>query len=256
GRGEIREFSASARGRMVRFLRECEADYRYMGTLTVAGEYSRDPEDFRAAVDAWLVAAMRQLKAAHQHDHDSIDNASIFWWIEFQTRGAPHLHIYYTHFMPWYDLAVRWASLCVAHGLCPEDQESSFTRTSTKFEKIRAGYRGMIAYARKYAIKEEQKHEVEGVLEGGWRGRFWGVRGNRRRGSCHIVVGSRTRAAGGVKALQKWLNDLTMLGVLDKIPWEEGEGAIYVLRNGLQWSETQYGAVLALKMAQIITTIE
>lgn len=250
-RGEVRQFSKGSRARMVRYLRECEADYKFMGTLTVGGQYSRDPEDFRKAVDRWLVAAMRELKQAHRRAGESEDEASIFWWVEFQSRGAPHLHLYYTKFIPWKALADRWSSICLRFNLCSDTEADYFWKTSTKFEKIRCGYRGMISYARKYAIKQDQKEEVLGVLDGGWRGRFWGVRGNRKRGSCHVKILSKHSSARTFSALQKWLDRCVSEGKLGKYTWEYGEGAIYYVKGGRQWTDTDMGPTLELYLSKI-----
>lgn len=251
-RGEVREFTKSSRARMVRFLRECEADYKFMGTLTVGAQYSRDPVDFRCAVDRWLVAAMRELKRARARAGRDPEDASIFWWVEFQSRGAPHLHLYYTDFVQWKALALRWESLCGRFNLCGSSEIGSFWKTSTKFEKIKAGFRGMISYARKYAQKEEQKQEVEGVLDGGWRGRYWGVRGNRRRGSCHVQILSRHPGARAFSSLRAWLDELVAAKKLGRVEWEYGNGSVYYLKGGVQWTDTRIGAELELRLSNII----
>jgi hypothetical protein len=251
-RGSVREFSRSSRARMVRFLREADADYKYMGTLTVGGQFSRDPEDFRKAVDRWLVAAMRELRRAHASAGGDPKEASIFWWVEFQERGAPHLHCYYTKFVQWKKLAEKWASLSARFNLCAEEEKEYFWKTSTKFEKIRAGYRGMISYARKYAYKPEQKQEVEGVLEGGWRGRFWGVRGNRSRGSCHVTLSSRQPGVHEFHELLEWLFGLWRAGKVGKTAWEYGKGWIFYVKSGSQWSETDFGFELEKKLRKVI----
>lgn len=254
-RGEVREFTEASRGRMVRYLREAEADYRYFGTLTVGDQYSRDPEDFRRAVDRWLVQAMRALKAAHRKKGESESEASIFWFVEFQSRGAPHLHIFYTRWVHWKPLAEMWARLCLRFNLCGEHEVDYFWRTSTKFEKFKYGFRGMVSYARKYASKSEQKQEVEGTFDGGWRGRFWGVRGNRRRGSCHLICHARSTAAGGLRGLRKWLDSLSAEGKLKRIPWIEGDGAIYLTPDGRQLRETGFHVELELRLARIALAI-
>jgi len=110
----------------------------------------------------------------------------------------------------------------------------------------------MIAYARKYAVKSEQKDEVEGVLDGGWKGRFWGVRGNRRRGSCHVQIHSRHPGARRFGELRKWLEELVSQGKLGRYIWEYGNGAIYYVRSGQQWTETEFGAELEQRLCRIV----
>lgn len=256
GRGKVRQFTAGSRSRMVRFLREAAADYRFMGTLTVGAEYSRDPADFRRAVDRYLVQFVRELRKAHVRKGGSPSEASVFWWVEFQTRGAPHLHMYYTARVDWTVLAKIWARLCLRFNLCGSHEVDYFWRTSTRFEKIRAGFRGMVAYARKYAYKHEQKQEVEGTFENGWNGRFWGVRGLRARGSCHVLAHGRSPASRHIKDLKEWLETLVSKGLVRKFRWVEGDGAIYFPANGGQWSEQTFHVELEMRLMRAILAIE
>lgn len=216
---------------MVRFLEEADADYRYLGTLTVAGEFSEDSADFRSAVDRWLTWFQRAQEREAQAAGDDPTRESVFWWVEFQNRGAPHLHIFYTRRVPWEAAAKKWELQCKKFGLCDPDDDR-FWRTSTKFEKLRHGWRSSVSYARKYAAKAEQKRPPEGY----WNGRMWGVRGNRKRGSCHIT---RSYKPGGpsVSGLVKNLDLYVKAGILRRIYWEKGNGACYYLRGNMEWSD-------------------
>lgn len=246
-RGEVAEFSRGSALRMRRYLQECSANYRYMGTLTVGRSWTDDPAAFRAAVDRWLGYALRSLRAAHLAAGLSAESASIFWFVEFQERGAPHLHIFYTLWMHWEPLARKWHDLCERFELCGRD-ETSFWKTSTRFETLRRGYRGTIAYATKYARKTEQKQVPENYP---WRGRFWGVRGLRTRGSFHATFTGRDRVAPRLTELRTWLDQLHAQGLVRRWRWEHGDGACYAPVGGLQWSETPFGAALELRLARI-----
>jgi hypothetical protein len=100
------------------------------------------------------------------------DSWGALWFFEFQTRGAPHIHI-----LPWgvsdADLELfkpylsrSWADI-VAH---PDPYEyEKHLSAGTGVEKYREEHFG---YALKYAAKMEQK-----TVPDGWAsvGRFWGV---------------------------------------------------------------------------------
>lgn len=228
-RGTVGDFSEGARSRMLRYLREARADYKMFGTLTVGQEYG-DAKSFRKVVDRWLVFALRAMQRAAKERYQDPAECSIFWFIEFQARGAPHLHIFYTHYVNWAVFAFGWARICGRFGFCDADQSrvERFSRTSTRFERFRSGFRGVLSYARKYAAKSEQKQAPTGY----WQGRFWGVRGLRSRGSCHVVATRRTDAYKPFKRLRSYLDDMVSAGLMRKFPWSRGDGAVYALIRG------------------------
>jgi len=227
-RGDVVSFSEGSAKRMLRYLQEAEADYGYMGTLTVAGDFSSDGDAFREAVDRFLVWFQRAQRRAAGDDRDRV---SIFWWVEFQARGAPHLHFFFTHFVPWQEAAGAWARACVRVGLCPIEEERKFIQTSTRLEKLRGGWRAACAYARKYARKTEQKQVPEGYS---WHGRWWGVRGLRSRVSCHVCRGYEHGEIGD-RGIRKSLDEAVDRGQLRRIRWEKGDGATYFLPRGMEW---------------------
>lgn len=243
---------------MRRYLQEAEAVYRCFGTLTVGRHWDDDPEAFRAVVDRWLTAAMRVLRAEHIRHGESAELASIFWWVEFQRRGAPHLHIFYTRWMPWAVLARRWQDLCQRFGLAGKE-EVEMWKTSTRFERLKRGLRGAISYAAKYATKRSSKDPTcahapahAPARTQGWRGRFWGVRGLRRRGSCHIVLVGRSRAAPYFRALETLLKGWHERGLVRRWSWEHGEGAVYFPVGGASWADLGLSAEIELLLAKMI----
>lgn len=221
-RGRVARFSGKSRSRLGRYLAGCRAEYRFMGTLTVGSDWSRDGAEFKSALDRFFVWFMRAQRR-HCKPGDA-DVQSICWWLEFQARGAPHVHFLYTCRVPWKESAIKWAE-CID----PEGRDSSLWRTSTKFESIR-GNRGQVAnYAKKYARKWEQKtvpQDYENV------GNFWGVRGLRETVTCHVT---KTGIEGGFAMVSK-IRDICERGVdaglLRRWRWEHGDGAIYYAVSG------------------------
>jgi hypothetical protein len=173
-RGDIIEFSVGSARRMSKYLREAVSDYRYMVTLTYPGEYSRDGKEVKEHLRRFLQEYKRQCSRENHGD----DIYSSFWFIEFQERGAPHFHIFTTMGLNKHWIAKKWYEIV---GSCDKKHLSAGTRV----EKLLAGKKGTIAYARKYAAKQSQKlvpTEYRNV------GRFWGVSGVRRTESADLVL--------------------------------------------------------------------
>jgi hypothetical protein len=91
-------------------------------------------------------------------------------------------------------------------------------------------------YARKYARKREQKD----VPDGYWPGRFWGVRGDRTRGSCQISASALSAAGSELGLLWKRMKDLKEQGIVRSIAWEYGAGEVYF------WGEQADAVVVPL----------
>lgn len=237
---KVDTFSPSSQQRMRRYLSRCAANYRYMGTLTVAGDDYQEPARFRRAVDRFLVGFLRMQE--RYCDLRSVSKQSIFWFVEFQKRGAPHLHFFYTYPIPWRAAAELWARACNREGL--DGGREDFALRSTKFEKLRSGIRGAASYAAKYAAKMEQKE-----APAWWSGRFWGVRGCRELGGCHkIMDDSRIRGPARAEfdketdqAILQPLRDAERAGLVRGLSWQYGQGAIWWLVRG-EWDD--YPALL------------
>lgn len=220
-RGTIGRFSARSRGRMCSYLSDTFAQYRYMGTLTVADDVL-DASEFKAAADRYFVWQLRYMRGSAEEP----DLQSIFWFLEFQRRGAPHLHLFYTEYVPWECAASVWSRRI--------DQPWAFA-TSTKFEKLREGRAGTIGYAIKYAAKSSQKalpEDVDGY------GRFWGVRGYRATMSADIFLEIDSTNSESVyeivSAIREHVERGTEVGDVSFVPWEYGDGLI-AWRSGGDW---------------------
>lgn len=219
-RGRINRFTGGSCSRLVAFLRECDADYRFLGTLTVGASWTRDGAEFKACLDKYLCWFMRaQQRAASESGLDPA-TVSLLWFLEFQRRGAPHVHFLYTHRIPWRDAAIAWANAI---------NDPSIALTSTKFERIRAGRSGILAYVRKYAAKLEQK-EVPSDYQ--FVGRFWGVRGLRTRVTCHVVLPGTARGNEMVLSVEALCERYYRQGKLRRWRWAEGDGFIYAAIRG------------------------
>lgn len=77
----IKEFSDRAMRRLIFFAKNCDADFLSMITLTY-------PKDFPC--DGKLV---KKHLNAFREDYLATFQSRGLWWLEFQSRGAPHFHI-------------------------------------------------------------------------------------------------------------------------------------------------------------------
>lgn len=220
-RGVVSRCSEKALSRLASYCDETDVPYKYMGTLTVGSQYSENPADFRRGVSQFLqffLAAQRKQSECDGHD-------SICWFIEFQRRGAPHLHFFYTSKVPWGLAAIKWANICHQNNLCAESDEME--KTGTKFERLRGGQTGMTRYARKYAAKKDQK-----VAPSWWQGRFWGVRGAKSRGCRHEASAelgsSQEIGLSGLGERMSRLESAVMrIPGVRRVAWKYGSGSVY-----------------------------
>jgi hypothetical protein len=178
-REQITKFTESSGRRMTRFLRECTADYKTMITLT----YGKTGGTDGRACKEDLRRFTQRLERSEYWQED----ATIFWFLEFQKRGAVHFHLFTTlQFIPYQWVAENWTDIvyrnCKANDSYSDEllqREMICHRASgTRTERIKKGRGGVISYARKYAKKQYQKVLPKGF---GWCGRFWGIKGNRER---------------------------------------------------------------------------
>jgi len=152
---------------------------------------------------------------------DEMGTWSIFWFLEFQKRGAPHFHFFVTH-PPGSAIhdpqAEALARIWIASNWYDVVGSNDIKHLSagTQFDKLKHGRNGTISYAAKYARKAEQKkvpEEYKGV------GRFWGVSGLRRTLSADILITDshyyNKDVQYEIKKLKNWINDLEKEGEID-----------------------------------------
>jgi hypothetical protein len=165
-RREICEFTGASARRLT-FTARNFPGLAVMVTLT----YPRDfPTNGRTVMDHWR--RMRQWFVRQGHK-------SGLWFKEFQSRGAPHFHVFLTGAIPHEAVAEAWYRI-VASG------DIRHLWAGTRVEPLRnpsaAG-----TYAAKYASKTRQKDVPE---EFSAVGRFWGVWGKPDIARVEVLRGS------------------------------------------------------------------
>lgn len=171
-RSAITRFSKGAANRMGRYLRECDADYKYMHTLTYPSEYPSDGKLVKYQLRRYLQTITR---LAERNGRKA--ECSFFWFIEFQARGAPHFHIFTTEFVDYKYCAKLWYEIV-------QSGDIRHLKAGIRVESIKKGRKGLICYAKKYARKQEQK-EVPVLYQN--VGKFWGIHGLKTRKAADVV---------------------------------------------------------------------
>lgn len=176
-------------------LYECDA----MLTLTLPGEWQSvcpDGRRFKRHVRALRKRLGRYLEAC------GVSEWGALWFLEFQERGAPHLHACFWGVEAVEVEAMRvwigeaWAAVV---GHADAGERAKHRAAGTKWERSRARHFG---YASKYASKMRQKRVPDGFRD---VGRFWGI----WRGSApKPVVWAEHRPLGEVRALLRDLAEL------------------------------------------------
>lgn len=164
-RGRIRGLSRASARRLL-FTARNLPPLRTMVTLTYPGEF---PLDGRKVKRDW--DTMRRWFA-----HRGLGG---LWFLEFQRRGAPHLHVYLNQRVPRSEIAATWYRI-VGSG------DVRHLRAGTRTDTVRSEH-GLASYAAKYASKTEQKLVPEEYRE---VGRFWGAFGKVRVAPLAVVEGS------------------------------------------------------------------
>jgi len=130
-------------------------DFTGMVTLTYPDTF---PMDGRVVKQHWhaFVECLRRV--------GWLDGYSLVWFLEWQSRGAPHIHILITGWLSKELVASSWARITGGN-------RDSCSRTEAIRDPDAAG-----AYARKYAVKSEQKEVPAGFIN---VGRMWGCCGKK-----------------------------------------------------------------------------
>ena len=182
-RGVVREFSDGARDRLADRAAELEAEGKvpqFMGTFTAPANweeiYLHDSDRvaleggriFKQHLEALRKRLDRKLQRLGVHHWAAL------WFLEFQERGAPHVHLIVfdcvidgkkrAALRSWSGRA--WADIC---GNPSPHERGKHQRAGTQIAKMKKKHFG---YAMKYASKMQQKAVPEGFHG---VGRFWGV---------------------------------------------------------------------------------
>lgn len=170
-RAEITEFSEKSRARCERHIRNVKDDsIKFFGTLTYPGTYSNDGIQIKRDLDNFLKRLSR------------MGVKDVIWFIEFQSRGAPHFHLYLAQCPTgnihtgikvmaeaWNEIVAPGNAdhLKVAMGLAGGDNTPIIEPVRNKHAPS--------YYAVKYCTKSDQKKVPDAYQN---VGRFWGYRGD------------------------------------------------------------------------------
>jgi len=188
-RGDVRSFSPDSGRRMRSYLRECRAKYITMVTLTYPQGHGYEGGSAKRDLKVFI----QWLKRACPQNERKV--FSVFWFMEFQDRGAIHFHLLTTAFIHKDRVAHRWYEIVGS-------EDDRHLRAGTRVEAIRLGKKGMCSYASKYAAKQSQKVPPD---EFGWVGRFWGVAGYREREAAVLTLCDENI---GYEPVQRHIEDL------------------------------------------------
>lgn len=160
-RGTVMKFSYKARQRLAFVAANSAVRFRTMITLTYPMNYSNDGRTVRADRNNFL-----------RFCHRDFGKPSYLWFLEFQRRGAPHIHLLLDWPMPVGRLMVKAVRFRVASTWyrIVGSRDEKHLAAGTRVERLRTP-EGGARYAVKYAAKMRQK-----VVPEQYRnvGRFWG----------------------------------------------------------------------------------
>ena len=238
----VYQFSAGSACRMRRYLRECCAEYSNMVTLTYPGFFESDGAIVKDHLRRFLQECKR--RTTRENPGQGL-HYSTFWFLEFQERGAPHFHLFTTHYFPKQWVSSTWYRIV-------NSEDPRHLAGGTRCEKLERGRSGLISYAQKYANKQCQK-----VVPVGYEnvGRFWGVSGYRATMSADTFVSRDAARDAGVRHSEKLLGETIKQGILDGQITEykrEPGIAIYILIGNQIWRRLMLKvSILAAKTAVI-----
>lgn len=190
-RGSITEWSKKSRARCERHIRNVpEGSILAFLTLTYPSAFSNDGKRIKRD----LASMVKRLKRM------GVDDG--IWFLEFQKRGAPHVHCFVSKWpvggsgavaKAWYEVV---GSGDVKHLHWHEGKLSG--RPCLEYMRVphAASY-----YACKYAVKSEQKDVPEDYLN---VGRFWGCWGDLKPVYAYYYARGSGMAQAAVEMIRMW----------------------------------------------------
>lgn len=160
-RGVIMFLSKKSRKRLAFIANNTHVLFQTMITLTYPSAYPNDGKDVKKDLNAFLVWARRRFA-----------KPAYLWFLEFQKRGAPHIHLLFDYPLPqlasernkvYGEVAAQWNKTV-------DSQDPFHLAAGTRTERIRKPD-GAARYCLKYAYKTKQKCVPEPYQN---VGRFWG----------------------------------------------------------------------------------
>jgi hypothetical protein len=115
--------------------------------------------------------------------------------VEFQERGAPHLHVYINGRVDKDAVREAWWEI-VGSG------DANHRKAGTRVEKLRQGH-AMLMYVQKYISKQQQKQVPEGYEN---VGRFWSLFGGVQVTPEQVLHGTRESLAPVVRVVRNLVN--------------------------------------------------
>lgn len=178
-REKINMFSDKSRKEMLFRLMTLDADWKSMITLTYPEDFPTDGQRVKVDLNRFLTWFGRWGEADGQRP-------DVFWFLEFQRRGAPHYHVITSMDVEGraetpFHIAERWCYQ-IASQIEYVNRPAALRRWQTmarmfavhchraQIQRLRKAD-GAIRYAAKYAYKAEQKNVPDGYQN---VGRFWG----------------------------------------------------------------------------------
>lgn len=160
-RGDITMLSKKSRQRLAFIANNTRVVFKTMITLTYPKEFSTDGKEVKKHLNTFLVWSRRRFVSP-----------SYLWFLEFQRRGAPHIHLLLDAPLPqdkarrldiYADVSVKWYNTV-------DSGDEKHLHAGTRVERIRKPD-GAARYCLKYAYKTRQK-----CVPVAYRnvGRFWG----------------------------------------------------------------------------------
>ena len=155
-REDVKQFSWASRKRLAFVAANTDVIFTSMMTLTYPRVFPNDGKDVKRNLNAFLVALRRRT-----------EDVKYLWFLEFQKRGAPHIHIVVRGVRVNRD-AQHWVSK-TWYRLCATNDPRHLA-AGTRLERVRSP-NGARNYCVKYAYKMHQKN-VPALYRN--VGRFWG----------------------------------------------------------------------------------
>jgi len=180
-RGRITEWSRKSQKHMNLALREVKDIMKNMVRLSYPADFPCDGRIVAKHRDVFLKRLRRR-------------GIRYFWWLEFQERGAPHLHLFIDKDIPKEELSRIWFDVVGSGDL-------NHLAYGTRIGKIRSKEKA-IGYAMSYAKKESQK-----VVPDGYEnvGRFWGTSEKIKPvGVYKLKFNNENERARWLRPLRKW----------------------------------------------------
>jgi len=160
---KLRWLSAKSRTRLLFILRNTNVSFRSMYCLSYPATFPLDGRQVKIDLNRWLTWFRRRVKGV-----------PYFWFLEFQQRGAPHVHIYLAAKaaeLPHHEMATAWSGFVAGDSLDEYKKVFAVHSHAKQLQDFRTRD-GYIRYAAKYALKTRQKTVPVAYQN---VGRFWGA---------------------------------------------------------------------------------